>query len=256
MKKQLLLLSSFLLVSFLGMAQMGVPVVKSTNAPNKDKVSVATITLNYPATDIETAVIERLKKEGLTGRKAKAKFTSFIGVEYLPLWNNKFDFYIRISGSKNAGTVELLMTTGYNNYIDPTASEVQERVNKWLLSLDVTVREYIYERSMAEHLKEKRAIERTLSTLQSQQERLTNQFNAVNKRQEAFDKNRVDVLKADPNTLNQRQIGNQHKEQERILKDRNKLEYSLYDIRTKIAATQKDLDFRNKAIEELKQTKP
>jgi hypothetical protein len=255
MKKVILVTVGFFIATFFGVAQIGSPIVKSTNAPNKDKVSVSTITFNYPAKDIETAVLEKLKKEGLTPRKAKSKFVVFEGVEYLPLWDNKFDFYLRISGSSNAGTIELLMTQGYNNYINPTTPEVQERVNTWLLGLEKTVGDYIYERAMAEHLKEKKLIERTLSSLQTQQDRLKNQYDNLNKQQEAFEKTRVDVSKADPNTLNTKDIAKQQKQQENIVKERNKLEYSLYDIRSKIAASQKDLDNRNKAIDELKQQK-
>ncbi len=255
MKKLILLALGFLVATCMGVAQVGVPVVKSTNAPNKDKVNVSTITFNYPAKDIETAVLEKLKKEGLTPRKSKSKFVVFAGVEYFPLWDNKFDFYLRISGSSNAGTIELLMTQGYNNYINPTTPEVQERVNTWLLGLEKTVGDYIYERAMAEHLKEKKLIERTLSSLQTQQDRLTNQYDNLNKQQEAFEKTKVDVSKADPNTLNTKDIAKQQNQQEKIVKERNKLEYSLYDVRSRIAASQKDLDNRNKAIDELKQQK-
>jgi len=128
-------------------------------------------------------------------------------------------------------------------------------VNKWLLGLEKTVSDYIYERAMAEHLKEKKLIERTLSSLQTQQDRLTNQYDNLNKQQEAFEKTKVDVSKADPNTLNTKDIAKQQKQQEKIVKERNKLEYSLYDVRSRIAASQKDLDNRNKAIDELKQQK-
>ena len=81
MKKLILLALGFLVATCMGVAQVGVPVVKSTNAPNKDKVNVSTITFNYPAKDIETAVLEKLKKEGLTPRKSKSKFVVFAGVE-------------------------------------------------------------------------------------------------------------------------------------------------------------------------------
>ena len=256
MKKIAMLSLGFLFVAMSAMAQVGMPIIKTTNAPNKDKVSVSTVTFNYPAEDIEMAVMEKLKKEGLSGKKAKAKFVAFQGVEYVPLWSNQFDFYLRISGSKNAGTIELIMTQGYNNYIDPTAPEVQERVNKWLTGLELTVREFIYERSMAEQLKEKKAIEKTIASLQTQQDRLTNQFNTTNSDQARFDAEKVDVSKADPNSLDTKDIAKQQKEQEKILKQRNKLEYKLYDIRSKMAASQKDLEFRKKAIDELKEMKP
>ena len=133
---------------------------------------------------------------------------------------------------------------------------MQERVNKWLTGLELTVREFIYERSMAEQLKEKKAIEKTIASLQTQQDRLTNQFNTTNSDQARFDAEKVDVSKADPNSLDTKDIAKQQKEQEKILKQRNKLEYKLYDIRSKMAASQKDLEFRKKAIDELKEMKP
>ena len=55
--------------------------------------------------------------------------------------------------------------------------------------------------------------------------------------------------------MNTKDIAKQQKQQEKIVKERNKLEYSLYDVRSRIAASQKDLDNRNKAIDELKQQK-
>ncbi len=74
MKKIAMLSLGFLFVAMSAMAQVGMPIIKTTNAPNKDKVSVSTVTFNYPAEDIEMAVMEKLKKEGLSGKKAKAKF--------------------------------------------------------------------------------------------------------------------------------------------------------------------------------------
>ena len=120
MKKLILLALGFLVATCMGVAQVGVPVVKSTNAPNKDKVNVSTITFNYPAKDIEIAVLEKLKKEGLTPRKSKSKFVVFAGVEYFPLWDNKFDFYLRISSWSKGRCTRNCFESGCRGNMDPS----------------------------------------------------------------------------------------------------------------------------------------
>ena len=73
-----------------------------------------------------------------------------MGTKYNHLWDNNFDLYIGYAGTKTAGTVQVLMSTGYANYVDVRDRQAQKRVAEWLDGLDLTIRNYIHNQKITE----------------------------------------------------------------------------------------------------------
>ena len=49
------------------------------------------------------AIYEKLKEEGITGKKASNNFYAFKGIKYNSLWNRTCDIYIAVNGSQKSG---------------------------------------------------------------------------------------------------------------------------------------------------------
>ena len=257
MKKFIFLTTALLAFSTASIfAQIGVPSVKNVKGPDKDKVEVYSITFTYPAEDIAAAIKERLENEGLSGKKEKNNFVSYKGIRYNYLWNKTFDFYISITGSKTAGTIDLLVSQGYDNYVDVKNDDMGKRASKWLLSLEQTIKEYRYNVALTKETEGKVETTKTLAKLEKEQKKYENILRKNEEKQKAFDAKKTIVTGGNVPTINNETFQKEKKELEKIQEEKNKYQYKLKEVKRKISMTQTDLKNREKSIDELKQAKP
>jgi hypothetical protein len=232
-----------------------VPEIKTALGDNKDLVNLYTITLPYSAENIKTALHARLKTEGIKGKKSKNNFYAFKGVKYTLLWDNTCDIYVSITGNKETGNVNLVISQGYDNYIDPYQDTVTtKKAFKWLRGVDRVVYEYVHNQTLATHQKEQKEIEKTLSKLESQQKKLESKIKKVENKQRKLEATRTIVDENDLN-VDSKKIA---KEQELALELQNEyleLNSELKSLTIKIKDTREDLNQKKKAIAEFKHNK-
>ena len=82
--KRILIFCTACFMACVAMAQAK-PEIKTVLNYDKNLIMGYTITYEYPITDIETAIIERLEKEGVEGSKKK-NFYAFKGIKYNYIW--------------------------------------------------------------------------------------------------------------------------------------------------------------------------
>ena len=70
------------------------------------------------ASKLVSATLEdELKKAGVTKSKNYKGFRKYEGVNFAPISDSKVDLYTKVKGKKNASYVQLLVSTGYDNFI-------------------------------------------------------------------------------------------------------------------------------------------
>lgn len=60
---------------------------------------------------------DELKKAGVTKGKKYKGFRKYEGVNFTPVSDSKVDLYTKVKGKKGASYVQLLVSTGYDNFI-------------------------------------------------------------------------------------------------------------------------------------------
>ena len=148
--------------------------MQKVDGPNKDGVMAFTKIYQYPATEIEDAIIEKLKEEGISGKKASNNFYAFKGVKYNSLWNQTFDFYIAVEGSQKSGTIYLVLATGYNNYIVDNDAAENKRISDWLDSLEENIKNHLYNHQLKDQQDETKAAAEDLKSLKAENKLLNN----------------------------------------------------------------------------------
>jgi hypothetical protein len=170
------------------------PEVKTVLNYDKNLIMGYTITFNYDAKDIETAVTERLEKEGVEGSKKK-NFYAYKGIKYNHIWNKMFDMYIQFVGSKNAGTINVILSQGYDNFIIPTEDSITtSKMYAWLTSLDLDVQNYQYNLAMQAHQEEHKDIKKELAKLEKQQTKIEKKIKKNADAQAKFDASKTIVF--------------------------------------------------------------
>lgn len=230
--------------------------IKSVSGPNKEVVNVFYITFNYPSQSIENAIVERLKKEGLEGKKMKNNFFAFKGVKYNYLWNRTFDFYISVIGSQNAGTVNLLMSQGYDNFIDTNDYEIQKRVSDWLTGLDIDIQRYIHSQTLNGEIKEYEEAQKELKKLNKEKSKIESKIAKKDTERRTFEAKRTVPDQNNMNSIDPNILEKEQKKANDLEEDRNKLDYELKEIKQKIEAAEKHVAEHDKAIKEIKSAKP
>ena len=232
-----------------------VPEIKTALGDDKDLVNLYTITLPYSAEDIKTALHARLKTEGIKGKKGKHNFYGFKGVKYTLLWDNTCDIYVSITGNKETGNVNLIISQGYDNYIDPYQDTITtQKAFKWLRGVDRVVYEYVHNQTLATHQKEQKDIEKALSKLESEQKKLESKIKKVENKQRKLEATKTIVDENDLN-VDSKKIA---KEQELALDLQNEyleLNSELKSLTIKIRDTREDLSKKKKTIAEFKHNK-
>lgn len=258
--KKLLLVSIALIASVGLYAQEksvsgAIPEIKTALGENKDLVNLYTITLPYPAEDIKIALHKRLKTEGIKGIKVKNNFYGFKGVKYTLLWDKTCDIYVSVSGNKETGNVNLIISQGYDNYIDPYKDVVTtEKAYKWLIGVDRVVYDYMHEQDLATHLEEQKDIEKELSKLESQRKKLENKLKKVENKQHKLEATKT-VFKENDLNVDSKKIAEEQKEALELNQEYNEIKSELEATQIKIQDTKIDLNKKKKAIAEFKQNK-
>ena len=230
--------------------------VRTVAGPNKEMVSVFAKDYPYPVKTIQNAVSERLKMEGLKGKGTKNNFTAYMGVKYNPLWDNNFDLYVGYTGSKTAGTVEVLMSTGYANYVDVRDRQAQQRAAEWLESLDLTVRNYIHNQKIAD-------AEDALKTAQKEYDKLVkDKRNLEKKLQENDDAiRRLEAQRTIANeqnsaTVDPKVIAKEQKEATKLQNNRTKLSQQLTKTTKDLEKAKNKREKQHDTIIDLKNNRP
>ncbi len=230
--------------------------IKSVSGPNKEVVNVFYITFNYPSQSIENAIVERLKKEGLEGKKMKNNFFAFKGVKYNYLWNRTFDFYISVIGSQNAGTVNLLMSQGYDNFIDTNDYEIQKRVSDWLTGLDIDIQRYIHSQTLNGEIKEYEEAQKELKKLNKEKSKIESKIAKKDIERRTFEAKRTVPDQNNMNSIDPNILEKEQKKANDLEENSNKLNYELKEIKQKIEAADKHVAEHEKAVKKIKSAKP
>ncbi|NCC99426.1 MAG: hypothetical protein EOL95_06955 [Bacteroidia bacterium] len=230
--------------------------IKSVSGPNKEVVNVFCITYNYPSKSIENAILERLKKEGLDGKKMKNNFYAFKGVKYNYLWNRTFDFYISVIGSQNAGTVNLLISQGYDNFIDTKDYEIQKRASDWLTGLDIDIQRYIHTQTLNGEIKELEAAQKDLKKLNKEKSKIESKIAKKDTEKRTFEAKRTVPDQNNMNNIDPNILEKEQKQANDIEEDRTKLDYELKEIKQKIEAAETHVAEHEKTVQQIKSAKP
>lgn len=261
MKKTLSLAATFLMGAASVLAQgtgFGNVIVetRSVAGPDKNMVTVFAKDYAYPVKTIEAAVSERLKSEGLKGKSAKNNFTAYLGVKYNPLWTTNFDLYIGYAGTKTAGTVEVLISTGYANYVDTRDRQTQQRVAEWLNSLDLTIRTYIHNQKIKE-------AEDALDDAQKEYDKLVKEKRGleddIKSNNEAINRLEAQRTVADGQnsaSVDPKVLAKEQKEAAKLQDKKNKLAQQLTSVSSQIEKAKDEREKRHSAIIELKNNRP
>ena len=231
------------------------PEIKTALGDSKDLVNLYTITLPYSAENIKTALHQRLKTEGIKGKKGKNNFYGFKGVKYTLLWDKTCDIYVSITGTKETGNVNLIISQGYDNYVDPYEDkETTAKAYKWLIGVDRVVYEYVHAQDLATHLEEQKSIEKELSKLESQRGKLESKIKKVENKQHKLEATKTVVDENDLN-VDSKKIAKEQKEALDLQKEYNSLKNELSSVEAKIKDTKGDLNKKKMAIADFKQNK-
>jgi DNA repair exonuclease SbcCD ATPase subunit len=231
------------------------PEIKTALGNNKKLVNLYTITLPYSADEIKEAVHSRLDAEGLDGSKSKNNFYAFKEVQYTYLWDKTCDLYIAVIGNKNVGSINLIISQGYDNFIDPYKDTITtEKAFNWLIDLDRVVYDYIYEQNLIAHSEELKNIEKELSKLEKKRDKLESKIKKTEKKQLKLEASKTIVSENDID-VDSKKIAKEQKQALEVQKELNELSSELATIETKISQTKGDLNKKKNIISDIKQNK-
>ena len=258
--KKLVLLSIALIATGAMFAQEkslsgAIPEIKTALGDSKNLVNLYTITLPYSAENIKIALHERLKTEGIKGKKVKNNFYGFKGVKYTLLWDTTCDIYVSVPGNKELGNVNLIISQGYDNYIDPYQDTVTtKKAFKWLRNIDRVVYDYVHNQTLATHQKELKDIEKELSKLESEQKKLESKIKKVENKQRKLEATKTIVDENDLN-VDSKKIAKEQNLALDLHHEYNELTNKLNSLEVKVKDTREDLTKKKQAIAEFKQNK-
>lgn len=231
------------------------PAIKQVLNYDKNLIIGYEITFNYPVEDIEAAVVKRLATEGVEGKQKKT-FYIFQGIKYNYLWDKKFDMYMAFVGSKNAGTIKVILSTGYDNFIIPTQDNITtDKMFKWLTELDIDIQQYRYDVAMVAHQEEYKDIDKELSKLEKKRNNVEKKLKKNANAQSKFEASRTIVTENSVN-IDTKKIEKEQKKAQQLIEERSKLEAELAAINKDITNVRSDLSKKNTAIAELKKEQP
>lgn len=252
--KRILIFCAACLMAYTAMAKAK-PEIKTVLNYDKNLIIGYTITYEYPVKDIESAILERLGKEGVEGSKKKS-FYAFKGIKYNYIWNKTFDMYIQFTGSNNAGTINLILSQGYDNFIvpseDPTTTK---KTYEWLTSLELDIQNYRYRVAMETHQEEYKGIDKELNKLEKQRANIEKK---IKKNADAQLKHEASKTIVNENDLNvdAKKIEKEEKQAQKLLTEKAELEEELRKINNKIDNVRSDLNKKMDVISDLEKEKP
>lgn len=231
------------------------PEIKTALGKGKELVNLYSITLPYSAENVTTALHERLKTEGIKGKKGKNNFYVFKEVQYSHLWDKTCDIYVSIIGNKETSSVNLIISLGYENYVDPHKDkETTKKAYKWLIGVDRVVYDYMHEQTLAVHLKEEKDIEKEIKSLESTRNKLEAKLKKIEDKQHKLEASKTIVNENDLN-VDSKKIAKEQKESLSLQKEYNEIKNQLDATIVKLNETKGDLNNKKKIIAEFKQNK-
>ena len=231
------------------------PEIKTSVGKDKNLVNLYSITIPYSADEIKEAIHTRLETEGIDGSKTKNNFYAFKEVQYSYLWDKTCDIYIAITGNKNSGVINLIISQGYDNYVDPIQDTVTTRkAFNWLIAADKVVYDYIYEQNIATHVEELKDIEKELSKLEKKRSNIESKIKKIEKKQLKLEASKTVYSENDLN-VDSKQIAKEQKQALELQKDLYEQQTELSIIDNKITQTKGDLNAKKATIQELKKNK-
>lgn len=188
MKKALTSLAMIFLVNTYVHAQE----VKDGNIPVK-KIDRPAVLANYNfSKDIVTKVLkDKLDKTGLMNRKSQSGFVIYEGIAWQGLTESKMDVYTKVSGNKNQATVYILLSKGYDNFINSTSDpEVYNKAKNFLNNLEKDIEDYqqqlIREQKEKELEKEQKKYDKMMKEKERKEKELQKQNEKLQEKQQAL----------------------------------------------------------------------
>lgn len=139
-----------------------------------------TVEYEIPKADLEEALLTKLETSGPGKPKSKGDFMIWQGVTWPEVATGQVDIYLKVDGSKKKSTVVLLVSKGYDNFVNQnndaqTGSRMkafldglQEPVNRVYLSRNIALQETVIRRSEQSF----NELKKQADELQKEQERI------------------------------------------------------------------------------------
>lgn len=230
--------------------------IQKTNGPNKEGVMAFTKTYQYPADEIEDAILEKLKEEGITGKKASNNYYAFKGVKYNSLWNRTCDIYIAVNGSQKAGTMYLLISTGYDNYISDNDPEENKKISDWMDSLEDNIKNHLYNHQLENQEKETEEAIKDLNDIKKDKEKIEKKIADNEKDIKTLEATRTVVDETNANTVDPKVLKKEQKLYDKLMDKRNKLQYDLDNIKAKLESARDKFNSKKDELKKLKENRP
>jgi hypothetical protein len=129
------------------------------------KVDQSGVIADYdvPATVVQGALQDRLTQLNLGKRKTEKGFWTYKAANWPDIAIGKMDIYVKVEGNKGKSTISLLVSKGYDNYVnaqtDPTATENMKNflngfvndINKYKLKLAIADQEKALEKAQSNY---------------------------------------------------------------------------------------------------------
>lgn len=228
----------------------------SVSGPDKETVKAFTVTYSYPADEIMAAIIERLGKEGIKGKKVKNNFYAFKGVRYNHLWPRTCDFYVAVNGSKSSGTIYLALSTGYDNFIIDDDAEQNKVISKWLAELEDDTKNYIHNNKIADQEKVVNEADKQVDKLKKEKTKIEKNIEKNEAETKAFEAKRMIPDQSNPNAIDTKLLEKEQKQSQKLADQKKKLEYQLDEINKKIDKAEKDYSNHKTKLKDLKTNRP
>jgi hypothetical protein len=170
-------------------AQNNVQVREASVSLGKASQNAVVADYNYSKEALDAVVKSRLNAAKLSKSKsASSKFRIFGGVTWTEISPNKMDYYYRVSGSKGKSTLEILASTGYDNFVTTQADAATiQNIKTFMASLEADLIKYSLDELIVAKEKEIKEAEKTLD----------NKKNTVSKAEKSLEEAKKETQKQD-----------------------------------------------------------
>lgn len=229
---------------------------KSVAGPDKSMVTTYTITYPYAASSIEKAILEKFKTEGLSYKKAKNSFYAVKGVKYNALWNRTFDMYVAVTGSNNSGTIYLLISAGYDNYITDEDPEVSQKISEWLVATEKDILTYLHNEKISDAEKELKEAEKEVDKLKKERTKIEKNIEKNNAQAKAFEARRIIPDENNINSIDTKLLEKEQKQATKYADTDKKYQFNLDENTAKLKKAESEVNDKKETVRNLKANKP
>lgn len=230
--------------------------IKTVKGPDGTSIKVFSKTYLYPEKTIEAAIKERLKNEGMSTKNFKNDFFGCKEVNYNALWSRTCDFYVGVVGSKSAGTVNLVISTGYDNYLDESNAIACLNAAKWLKDVEHTIEMYVYNDNLTEQKETLADMQKDLEKLKKEKLSIENKMDDQRGKITEFEAQRLKVDEVNSSSVDTKQMDKEQKQGQKLQNKLNELNYDLNEVELKIEQTQEKIKQQEKTLEDLRKAVP